>query len=243
MKKKFLAMIMAGVMAAALLTACGGGSEETAAVDTAVEETAEDTAEDTADTEDAGDMVSDETFEILQDNYATMVEAYNAVAELYSSDEIAADADIEDTMNKAADVINQMGEITQDSMTEADAEDLNSAMVDILDALSMLVDGMQEADGAADAEAADGAVSDETFAILQDNFKTLSDAYDIVADYYMSDEVEADADIEDILNQTADVINEMGEISQDTITEEDAVTLNDTMLSLMDSLQTIVDAM
>lgn len=223
MKKKFLAMIMAGVMAAALLTACGGGSEETAAEDTAVEET----AEDTADTEDAGDMVSDETFEILQDNYATMVEAYNAVAELYSSDEIAADADIEDTMNKAADVINQMGEITQDSMTEADAEDLNSAMVDILDALSMLVDGMQEADGAADAEAADGAVSDETFAILQDNFKTLSDAYDIVADYYMSDEVEADADIEDILNQTADVINEMGEISQDTITEEDAVTLNE----------------
>lgn len=236
MKKKFLAMIMAGVMAAALLTACGGGSEETAAEDTAVEET----AEDTADTEDAGDMVSDETFEILQDNYATMVEAYNAVAELYSSDEIAADADIEDTMNKAADVINQMGEITQDSMTEADAEDLNSAMVDILDALSMLVDGMQEADGA---EAADGAVSDETFAILQDNFKTLSDAYDIVADYYMSDEVEADADIEDILNQTADVINEMGEISQDTITEEDAVTLNDTMMSLMDSLQIIVDAM
>lgn len=239
MKKKFLAMIMAGVMAAALLTACGGGSEETAAEDTAVEET----AEDTADTEDAGDMVSDETFEILQDNYATMVEAYNAVAELYSSDEIAADADIEDTMNKAADVINQMGEITQDSMTEADAEDLNSAMVDILDALSMLVDGMQEADGAADAEAADGTVSDETFAILQDNFKTLSDAYDIVADYYMSDEVEADADIEDILNQTADVINEMGEISQDTITEEDAVTLNDTMMSLMDSLQIIVDAM
>lgn len=239
MKKKFLAMIMVGVMAAALLTACGGGSEETAAEDTAVEET----AEDTADTEDAGDMVSDETFEILQDNYATMVEAYNAVAELYSSDEIAADADIEDTMNKAADVINQMGEITQDSMTEADAEDLNSAMVDILDALSMLVDGMQEADGAADAEAADGAVSDETFAILQDNFKTLSDAYDIVADYYMSDEVEADADIEDILNQTADVINEMGEISQDTITEEDAVTLNDTMMSLMDSLQIIVDAM
>lgn len=239
MKKKFLAMIMAGVMAAALLTACGGGSEETAAEDTAVEET----AEGTADTEDAGDMVSDETFEILQDNYATMVEAYNAVAELYSSDEIAADADIEDTMNKAADVINQMGEITQDSMTEADAEDLNSAMVDILDALSMLVDGMQEADGAADAEAADGAVSDETFAILQDNFKTLSDAYDIVADYYMSDEVEADADIEDILNQTADVINEMGEISQDTITEEDAVTLNDTMMSLMDSLQIIVDAM
>ena len=236
MKKKFLAMIMAGVMAAALLTACGGGSEETAAEDTAVEET----AEDTADTEDAGDMVSDETFAILQDNYATMVEAYNAVAELYSSDEIAADADIEDTMNKAADVINQMGEITQDSMTEADAEDLNSAMVDILDALSMLVDGMQEADGA---EAADGAVSDETFAILQDNFKTLSDAYDIVADYYMSDEVEADADIEDILNQTADVINEMGEISQDTITEEDAVTLNDTMMSLMDSLQIIVDAM
>ena len=90
-----------------MLTACGGGSEE-ASTDTAAEEVAEDTAEDSA----ADGMCSDETFSALQDNYASMVEAYNAVKDLYESDEIEADASIEDTMNQAADVINEMGEIS-----------------------------------------------------------------------------------------------------------------------------------
>ena len=56
-----------------MLTACGGGSEETS-TDTAAEEVVEeeDTAEDSA----ADGMCSDETFSALQDNYASMVEAY-----------------------------------------------------------------------------------------------------------------------------------------------------------------------
>lgn len=90
-----------------MLTACGGGSEETS-TDTAAEEVAEDTAEDSA----ADGMCSDETFSALQDNYASMVEAYNAVKDLYESDEIEADDSIEDVMNQAADVINEMGEIS-----------------------------------------------------------------------------------------------------------------------------------
>lgn len=61
---------------------------------------------------------------------------YNEVKDLYESDEIAADEDIENLMNEAADVINEMGEISQDSITEKDAEDLNGAMVDILEGLS-----------------------------------------------------------------------------------------------------------
>ena len=53
-----------------MLTACGGGSEETS-TDTAAEEVVEeeDTAEDSA----ADGMCSDETFSALQDNYASMV--------------------------------------------------------------------------------------------------------------------------------------------------------------------------
>ena len=235
MKKKLLAVVLAGVMSMSMLTACGG-TETTAEVEkAAVEEETE--AEET--TEDAsGDMCSDETFSILQDNYATMVDCYNAVKELYESDEIAADADIEDTMNKAADVINQMGEITQDTITEADAEDLNSAMVDILDALENIVDAMQTT-----GDVAGDVCSDDTFATLQDNYAVLTDAYNVVYDAYMSDEIEQNDDIEDALNQTADIINEMGEISQDTITEADAEALNDSMLTLLDVLDAVVDAM
>ena len=216
-----------------MLTACGGGSEETS-TDTAAEEVVEeeDTAEDSA----ADGMCSDETFSALQDNYASMVEAYNAVKDLYESDEIEADDSIQ-----AADVINEMGEISQDTITEEDAETLNSAMLDILDALSLLVDGMTETDASADA-ASEGC-SDESFATLQDNFAALSEAYDAVSDAYMSDEVEQNDDIEAALNETQDIMTQMGEISQDTITEEDAEVLNDSILALLEVLDSVVDAM
>ena len=206
-----------------MLTACGGGSEETS-TDTAAEEVVEeeDTAEDSA----ADGMCSDETFSALQDNYASMVEAYNAVKDLYESDEIEADDSIEDVMNQAADVINEMGEISQDTITEEDAETLNSAMLDILDALSLLVDGMTETDASADA-ASEGC-SDESFATLH---------------AYMSDEVEQNDDIEAALNETQDIMTQMGEISQDTITEEDAEVLNDSILALLEVLDSVVDAM
>lgn len=240
MKKKLLAVLLTGAMVMSMLTACGGGSEETstdAATEDVVEDSTDDVAEDSAD----GEMCSDETFSALQDNYASMVEAYNAVKDLYESDEIEADASIEDVMNQAADVINEMGEISQDTITEADADTLNSAMLDILDALSLLVDGMTETDGASDA-AAEGC-SDETFATLQDNYAALTEVYNTVSEAYLSDEVEQNDDIETALNETQDVMTQMGEITQDTITEEDAEVLNDAMLSLLDVLDAVVDAM
>ena len=122
-----------------MLTACGGGSEETS-TDTAAEEVVEeeDTAEDSA----ADGMCSDETFSALQDNYASMVEAYNAVKDLYESDEIEADDSIEDVMNQAADVINEMGEISQDTITEEDAEVLNDSILALLEVLDSVVDAM-----------------------------------------------------------------------------------------------------
>lgn len=240
MKKKLLAVLLTGVMVMSMLTACGGGSEETT-TDVATEDVAEDSADASTDDSADGEMCSDETFSALQDNYASMVEAYNAVKDLYESDEIEADASIEDVMNQAADVINEMGEISQDTITEADAETLNSAMLDILDALSLVVDGMSETGDATEA-AAEGC-SDETFAALQDNYATLSEVYTTVYDAYMSDEVEQNDDIETALSETENIMTQMGEISQDTITEEDAEVLNDAMLSLLDVLDAVVDAM
>ena len=110
MKKKILAVVLAGVMAMSMLTACGGSAETAETTETADVETTEDAASDEA--------CSDETFATLQDNYAVMVDAYNQVKDLYESDEIAGDAEIEDLMNQAADVINEMGEISQDTITE-----------------------------------------------------------------------------------------------------------------------------
>ena len=108
-------------------------------------------------------------------------------------------------------------------------------MLDILDALSLLVDGMTETDASADA-ASEGC-SDESFATLQDNFAALSEAYDAVSDAYMSDEVEQNDDIEAALNETQDIM------TQDTITEEDAEVLNDSILALLEVLDSVVDAM
>ena len=231
MKKKLLAVLLTGVMAMSMLTACGGSDETTADVATeAVSAAATD-----------GEMCSDETFSTLQDNYATMTEAYNAVKDLYENDAIAADEAIEDVMNQAADVINQMGEISQDSITEEDAVTLNSAMADILDALSSVVDGMTTTEGGD--EAASEGCSDETFAILQENYSTLSDVYETVANAYMSDEIAQNDDIETALSETEDIMSQMGEISQDSITEEDAVVLNDSMAALLEVLGAVVDAM
>ena len=139
MKKKLLAVLLTGAMVMSMLTACGGGSEETS-TDTAAEEVVEeeDTAEDSA----ADGMCSDETFSALQDNYASMVEAYNAVKDLYESDEIEADDSIEDVMNQAADVINEMGEISQATITEEDAEVLNESILAVLEVLDSVVDAM-----------------------------------------------------------------------------------------------------
>lgn len=154
MKKKLVAVLLAGMMAVSSLTACGGEKKEPApaAGDANVEKAADDTdaeeAADDADAEEAADeeMVSDETFTILQDNFALLVETYDMVAELYNSEEIAANSDIEEAMTQAAEVMAQMGEITKDSITETEAAELNDSMVTICEALGMIVEGMESAE-------------------------------------------------------------------------------------------------
>ncbi len=254
MKRKLLTIILVVTMATAL-TACGGKkkTETTAPAESAKTETAapaedtkttspvEETTEKDVDTAaETDEMVSDENFKILQDNYALMVNCYEEVSELYSSDEIAANADIEKAMDMAADVINQMGEIKQDEITEEDAETLNSAIEDILNALSDIVDGMETT---GDAGGAGEMVTDETFAALQENYEILAETYNVVAEAYNSDAVEANTEIEDALNQAYEIIDKMGTITQDSITEEDAEELVNLMIAIIEVLDVVVDAM
>lgn len=236
MKKKIVSVMMAAVMTAAVLTGCGSDKSSGAAepvIQTATTEEApteeEAPAEEAPAEETAADMVSDETFAKLQENFELMSDCYDQVLELYSSDEIQADADIEDAMTQAAEVIDQMGEITQDSITEEDAETLNQAMVDILEGLADLVDGMSIE-----------VVSDETFAQLQENYAAMLEAYNAVAEAYNNGDIPADADVEAAMNEAADIIEEMGEMEQETLTESDAENLNEAMMSILEALELIV---
>lgn len=234
MKKRVWAILLSTVMAATFITACGGDDSEGSQT---AEATVTETAEATEEADDStGDMVSDETFAVLQDNFATLSANYDAVLDFYYSDEIAADETIEDLLTQSAEVINQMGELTQEEITEADAEALNNVMLELSDALSEIVSMMKPAE-----DASEDYVSDETFAALQENYNSLVDTYTMVVEYYNSDAVKANADVEKVLNQAAAYIEQMGEITQDSITEADAVELNNSMLSVMDALATITD--
>ena len=135
MKKKLLAVLLTGVMAMSMLTACGGSDETTTGA--ATEDVS---AVSTVSTD--GEMCSDETFATLQDNYAKLTDCYNTVYDAYMSDEIEQDDDIESTLTEAADLIEEMGEISQDSVTEEDAVILNDSMSAVLQVLFAVVNAM-----------------------------------------------------------------------------------------------------
>lgn len=147
MKRKLLVMLLVGVMALSALTACGGkkGEEAPAEPNVDVEEDIEaEAATDEAAEEAATDeMMSDETFAGLQESYAAMEEAYNAVLELYSAEEIAANADIETALTEVKAVMDEMGELSQEEMTEADAGVLAQSMLDLLETMDALIEGME----------------------------------------------------------------------------------------------------
>lgn len=248
MKRKVLAVLLTAALLMSVLTACGG-SKQPAAKETATSEAVKET---TDTTESSTESCSDETFTTLQENFAVMTEAYNAVAEAYSSDAVEADADIEDTLNDAQEIIAEMGEITQDTVSEKDADDLNEAMLTILGVLQTVVDNFdidvspeyEIGENAYDAQdGSEEGCSDETFAALQESYAAMTEAYNVVVEVYNSDLIEENADIEDTLSAAEDVINEMGEITQDTITEEDADSLNQYMLTILNALDIVVDSM
>ncbi|MBR5179550.1 MAG: hypothetical protein IKW90_12235 [Lachnospiraceae bacterium] len=79
---------------------------------------------------------------------------------------------------------------------------------------------------------------------LQDNFAALTDVYNTVVDLYNNEGIEPDGDIEDLLNQTKEVIEEVGELDENDFDDEaDMKKINDTMVTLLEALGGIVDSM
>ena len=91
----------------------------------------------------------------------------------------------------------------------------------------------------------DTVIDDETFAQLQDIYSNLVELHTTVADAVNDGTIEADAETVDLLNQAADVIEEMGDIEQSDFTDEDeAIQLVDSMSKMADGLAAVagVDA-
>lgn len=91
----------------------------------------------------------------------------------------------------------------------------------------------------------DTVIDDETFAQLQEIYSNLVELHTTVADAVNDGTIEADAETVDLLNQAADVIEEMGDIEQADFTDEDeALQLVDSMSKMADGLAAVagVDA-
>lgn len=248
MKKKLVAIIVAASMAATMLTACGDAPEAgtpapSSSVPTTSEETTEQSTVEASVEEPAeSNMVSDETFAIIQQNYATMREYYDLVAAAYSLDEIAANPEIEAVMSQAADLIAQMGEVKQDMLPEENAAAFNDLIIELVEQLTALAGAMEPAEGAGEAEAgAEGTpVTDETFEIMQQNWASLTGFYDQIAitynDAVNNGEIERNEEFEALMNQAAEILEQMQFVSKEELTQEKAVELNDAMILLQEQM-------
>lgn len=235
--KKLLALIVCGTMVLSM-TACGGSKETPAAQNDVSVQAEADTVED-AEAEETGakEMCSDETFASLQEVFGLLTDLHNQTVDLYSEDQIAADADLEDALNQSADAINQMGELTQENISEDDA-------LVLLNAMETLADALYAADEAMMGEVTESTpCSDETFAVLQSNYQLLVETYNAVSDAYMSDEIEQSDEVEANLNQAKELIESLGEVDQASLAEEDAESTIDAMSAINDYLAAILEAM
>lgn len=91
----------------------------------------------------ASTAISDADWTALQNAYSALVKAHDAVADLYNSDQIAANKDIENAMSQAKKLIEEMGTIKRDGLTAADGQTLAKAMVDTANALELIVKSME----------------------------------------------------------------------------------------------------
>lgn len=149
MKKKFLAVAMIAVMAAVSLTGCGNDSSsdsgtQAQATQPAVTQPAvtqapvtQPAATQAAATQ-AAQMVSDATFARLQECYQTLTERYEYTVGMYNKGFIEPNAQLENALNLSREAIIQMGEVTQEELTETDALELYANMDSLSTALSEL---------------------------------------------------------------------------------------------------------
>lgn len=241
MKKKLVSLMISAVLAVSMLslTACGGEAEAPAAP--AEVETEEVDEEPVMEESEGG--CSDEVFEALQDDFVTLTENYDLITNYYlENEDIPQDDDVEEALSAAKDAMDQMGEITQDSITDEEAIELENLMIELNDALKTIAEGLDLY--AASGAATDDTCSDENFAALQEAYEALTTYYDIVEDYYLSnDDIPQSDDVEEYLNAASGLIDEMGNITQDSISNADAEELADAMVTLADSLEQVANAL
>lgn len=91
----------------------------------------------------ASTVLSDADWATLQNNYNALVKAYNEVANLYNSDQIKTNKDIEAVMKEAKNLIEQMGMIERGGLSIADGQKLNEAMKETVEALEKIVAAME----------------------------------------------------------------------------------------------------
>lgn len=169
MKKKLAAIVMAGVLSASMLCACGSEAQPEKEAET-VETVAETTEEATAETEETGKkvefealeketpeaaddeevdkamMVDDETFEGLQESYEIVVDLYNGVVDMYNMDIVAADPYVEKSLYNIKKTITAIGNKRQDSMSMQEALKIIETLDKTIDELDKLVDRIQVAE-------------------------------------------------------------------------------------------------
>lgn len=91
----------------------------------------------------ASEAVSAESFAALQEAYGYLVEEYDMIVDEYNNnDSIPQNSDLESYLADAKDLIEQMGEIDQSEITEADAEDVAEAMTTVANSLAEVAEGI-----------------------------------------------------------------------------------------------------
>ncbi len=240
MKKKVIAILLCATMVMPTLVACGGKDSSSEAV---VEEATEETSEE------ASEGCSDENFAALQEAYASLSEEVELVENYYMDNaDIPQDDDVEETLAAAHEYMDQVGEIEQSEITDADAEELAQSMVDVANSLVTvakaldIMAGNGTAEEATEDASAEGC-SDENFAAIQDAYAELSSLQETVVNYYMENpDVEQDDEVEDVLNKAQEYLDEVGEIKQNEISDADAETIAQSMVDVANGLSMIAEA-
>ncbi len=162
MKKRVLALILSLSMTCGfMLTACGGSDAAPAAENTEVaEEAPADTAEDAAATEDtaaadtAAEAAADDAsatsgndFAQIQENYASLSEAYDAVVDAYNDNSIKQSDEVESDLAQAKELMDELGNLSEDDFkTPEDYTTMNQAILDMCTVLNGILDKMEAAE-------------------------------------------------------------------------------------------------
>ena len=85
---------------------------------------------------------------------------------------------------------------------------------------------------------------DITFSDLQTNYAILVECYNQVESLYMNKQIKQDDQVENLMGEAKKVIDEMGQLQEsDFKSQDDYKKMNDSMVTMIESLGKIVDQM